>query len=235
MTTEEFSNGFDTYVSSYRRFKDFDKKEELDSIEFDEYEKSLYLTSAQDELVANLYNGKNIYGDSFESTEEMRRQLDVLVKQKVYNSPDGSHTTGVSSESVFYSLPADLAYIVFEQVTFGSGAGCAGGSIAAVYPVTHDEYSRVSRNPFRGPTTYKALRLDSGNREVEIVSKYPISKYMLRYISNPAPIILENLPNSLKVKGKAAAATCQLPEQLHDIILKRAVELALSTKSLNTK
>ena len=39
MTTEEFSNEFDTLVSSYRRFKDFDNKEALDSLEFDEYEK----------------------------------------------------------------------------------------------------------------------------------------------------------------------------------------------------
>ena len=37
MTTEEFSNEFDTLVSSYRRFKDFDNQELLDSIEFDEF------------------------------------------------------------------------------------------------------------------------------------------------------------------------------------------------------
>ena len=32
MTAEEFSNEFDTLVSSYRRFKDFDNKEGLDSL-----------------------------------------------------------------------------------------------------------------------------------------------------------------------------------------------------------
>ena len=53
MTLEEFSNGFDTLVNSYRRFKDFDKQEMLDSIEFDEYEKSFYLTKAQEEVVTN--------------------------------------------------------------------------------------------------------------------------------------------------------------------------------------
>lgn len=44
MTNSEFSNQFDLLVSSYRRFKDFDNQELLDSIEFDEFEKSLYLT-----------------------------------------------------------------------------------------------------------------------------------------------------------------------------------------------
>ena len=72
---------FDTLVSSYRRFKDFDNKEILDSIEFNEYEKSYFLTKAQDELVIALYNGRNVSGESFESTEELRRYLSNLVKE----------------------------------------------------------------------------------------------------------------------------------------------------------
>ena len=46
MTTEEFSNEFDVLINSYSRYKDFDNKEILDSIEFNEYEKSLFLTQA---------------------------------------------------------------------------------------------------------------------------------------------------------------------------------------------
>ena len=60
MAREEFSNGFDVLVNSYKRFKDFDKQELLDSIEFNEYEKSLFLTKAQEELVISLYNGRNL-------------------------------------------------------------------------------------------------------------------------------------------------------------------------------
>jgi hypothetical protein len=48
MTTGEFSNEFDTLVSSYRRFRDFDHHEPIDTIEFDEYEKSFFLTEAQE-------------------------------------------------------------------------------------------------------------------------------------------------------------------------------------------
>ena len=106
MTIKEFSDGFDTLVSSYRRFKDFDKQELLDSIEFNEYEKSFFLTKAQEELVINCYNGKNIYGDSFESTEEMRRYLDGLVKTKEYSATDAVTTdvTGASPKSIFFNL-----------------------------------------------------------------------------------------------------------------------------------
>jgi len=121
MTLEEFSNGFDTLVNSYRRFKDFDKQEQLDSIEFDEYEKSFYLTKAQEEVVVNFYNGKNPYGDSFESTEEMRRYLESLVKNKVYSTEEQVNGTGVSIDSVFYQLPEDVAFITMEQVTMVLG------------------------------------------------------------------------------------------------------------------
>lgn len=46
MTTTEFSNEFDVLIDSFRRFKDFDEKEVLDSLEFNEYEKSIFLTEA---------------------------------------------------------------------------------------------------------------------------------------------------------------------------------------------
>ena len=44
MTVTEFSNEFDVLIDSYRRFKDFDNKENLDSLDFNEYEKSIFLT-----------------------------------------------------------------------------------------------------------------------------------------------------------------------------------------------
>lgn len=245
MTTEEFSNGFDTLVDSYRRFKDFDKREELDSIEFDEYQKSLYLTLAQDELVANLYSGKNIYGDAFESTEEMRRYLDELVKTE---SPSTTTGSGVSDNSVFYALPNDVAYIVYERVKLNdSSLGCYTGEIANVYPVTHDEYNRIRRNPFRGPTKYKVLRLDCGENVVELVSKYSFNGYLIRYIAQPEPIILEELwdgfssgsgsgsgdgSGTVTIKNKHEKTGCALNPALHDTILKRAVQMALASKGI---
>lgn len=234
MTLEEFSNGFDTLVNSYRRFKDFDKQEQLDSIEFDEYEKSFYLTKAQEEVVVNFYNGKNPYGDSFESTEEMRRYLESLVKTKVYSTEEQVNGTGVSIGSVFYQLPEDVAFITMEQITYEDEAlGCYSGSTATVYPVTQDEYSRIKNNPFRGPTRYKAIRLDTGNNTVELVSKYKIGEYLLKYLSRPEPIILEDLPNDLTIGGRGEHSECKLNSILHDTILERAVQMALQAKGIS--
>lgn len=233
MTLSEFSNGFDTLCGSFRRFKDFDKQEVLDSIEFNEYEKSLYLTMSQDELVVNFYNGHNIYGSSFESTEEMRRYLDVLVKDATGTSTSQDVPTPLAAgHSYFFQIPSDVMFIVYENVTrVGVAAGCDDN--CDVKPVTHDEYNRLRRNPFRGASRYKALRLDVGDNLVEIISKYNISEYHLRYISEPKPIILENLRDTnATIKGEIREHECALPEILHDVILRRAVQLALASKGI---
>lgn len=236
MTNEEFSNGFDILVNSYRRFKDFDKQESLDSIEFNEYEKSVYLTRAQEELAVNFYNGKNPYGDSFESTEEMRRYLDALVKTKVFTMADALDSIGVSANSVLFQLPDDLAFITMEQITYDDERlGCYNGSTADVYPVTQDEYSRVKDNPFRGPTKYKAIRLDSGDKTIELVLKYAIKEYLINYLSKPEPIILETLPNGLTIEGASKQTECKLNSILHHTILERAVQMALQSKGISVK
>lgn len=231
MTLEEFSNEFDTLVSSYQRFKDFDDKENLDSIEFDEYEKSVFLTKAQELTIVNLYNGKNVYGDSFESTEEIRRYLDSLVKTKVYKASDAIEGTPLTDTSKFFVLPNDIGFITLEQISYSDESlGCANNSRADIYPVTHDQFSRVRNNPFRGPTKYKALRVDYGDNVVEIIPKYTLGTYLIKYVSKPSPIILENLPNGLSIEGVSTATECTLNPLLHRTILERAVTLALSTK-----
>lgn len=236
MNLKEFSDGFDTLVNSYKRFKDFDNKELLDSIEFNEYEKSFFLTKAEEELVVNCYNGKNIYGDSFESTEEMRRYLDTLVSTKVYTPTESISGTGVSDKSIFFKLPEDLAFITLEQVTYNDESlGCFNGSSGNVYPVTHDEYAVIKDNPFRGPTKYKVLRLDYGDNIVELIPKYSIGSYLIKYLSKPSPIILEDLPDALSINGVTTATECVLNSILHNTILERAVALALATKGVGSK
>jgi len=234
MTIPEFSNTFDTLLNSYGTQAQFGEQVSKRQIVLDEYEKSLYLTKAQEEVVVNFYNGKNPYGDSFESTEEMRRYLESLVKTKVYSTEEQVSGTGVSDNSVFYKLPNDVAFITMEQITYEDEAlGCYSGSTATVYPVTQDEYSRIKNNPFRGPTRYKAIRLDTGNNTVELVSKYKISEYLLKYLSKPEPIILEDLPNNLTIEGRWEHSECKLNSILHDTILERAVQIALQAKGIS--
>lgn len=232
MTPAEFSDGFDQLVNSYSRFKSFDNRETFDSIEFDEYQKSLFLTKAQEELVLHLYDGKNIYGESFELTEELRRYLSSLVKEATLSSVDDSGTTGMGN-SKFFHLPEDLWFITYEQVEV-SDAQCEGASILDVIPITQDEYHKVKRNPFRGANMRRALRLDLSNNIVEIVSKQTVSSYYIRYMKELKPIILRNLPDGLTIKGLSNITPCELHEGLHYRILEEGVRMALQSKSIGT-
>lgn len=234
MTTQEFSDAFDTLVSSYRRFKDFDNKEILDSIEFNEYEKSYFLTKAQDELVIALYNGRNVSGESFESTEELRRYLSNLVKearlQPITNT--SGLVIGIGSNSKFFTLPQDLWYITYEAVDI-DGARCSALSPMDVYPVTQDDYNKTRRNPFRGANDRRALRLDLSDGVIEIVCKYIVKDYYVRYLRKPKPIVLVNMPNNLTIDGVGKKSECELHEALHQRILERAVTEALQSKITN--
>ena len=238
MTNPEFSNQFDLLVSSYRRFRDFDNREPLDTIEFDEYEKSLYLTKAQEELALSLYNGRNSSLQSFEETEELRRYLSDLVMEAELSplTSSSGKPLGIDSKSKFFTLPSDLWFITYESVLLTEGK-CESHTTMQVVPVTQDEYHRIRKNPFRGANDRRALRLDLGDDNVEIVCKYEVSKYYIRYLKKLTPIILVDLPNGLTIghtdsfEGNTETP-CELHEGLHQRILERAVQMALQSKGI---
>ena len=232
MTTEEFSNEFDTLLNSYSTIEGFGKTPS--SVELDEYEKSVFLTNAQEEIVIGMYNGKNPFGDSFERTEEIRRYLSDLIK--TYTTTDKKvGYTGLSKFSIFFELPNDLWFITYEAVNLKDDRlGCINGEDVSVIPITQDEYHKIRKNPFRGTNERRALRFDLSNKVVEIVSKYNVDRYLVRYLSRPAPIILTNLTDNLSINGVSVKTECELNPVIHRAILEKAVKLALISKASNT-
>lgn len=230
MTTEEFSNEFDVLLNSYSIPTEYGKANNIVSLDLNEYDKSVFLTQAQEAIIIELYNGKNIFRDSFEKTEEMRRYLSSLIM--TYTSSDKvTGILGVSKNSVFFNLPDDLWFITYESAVFDDPRlGCLNKEEAVIVPVSQDDYFRVSNNPFRGPGKKRALRLDIKDNVVEIVSEYNISKYLVRYLSRLSPIILAELPDGLSIGGISTITECKLSSALHRIILERAVKYALMSR-----
>ena len=232
MTTEEFSNEFDTLLNSYSNVEPFSKTP--NTVEIDEYEKSVFLTNAQEEIVIDLYNGKNPFGDSFEKTEEIRRYLSDLIRTYTTSTKETGYT-GLSNKSVFFKLPDDLWFITYEAVNLkDDGLGCMDGEGILVMPVTQDEYHRIKKNPFRGPNERRAVRLELSEKVVEIVSKYNIDSYLVRYLARPRPIILSKLPDNLSINGVSDKSECELNPVIHRAILERAVKLAIISRVPNT-
>lgn len=258
MTNPEFSNEFDVLASSYLLEGGFTVSDSS-LYAFNEYEKSMFLTLAQEQFVLSLYNGKNSSGDKFEGTEEMRRYMHNLVEEYYTENPvdisktknhlrrkyHGMTNQGSSFESTLFTLPDDLWFITYEAVqTQPDSTGkdrCNSGEFGItqdVVPVTQDEFHRIKRNPFRGPSYRRALRLDlsdtiagTDNGVVEIISKYKIGSYYARYVKKVEPIILVDLPEDLKINGKNKACECQLHEAVHRNILELAVRLAIASRS----
>lgn len=284
MTIQEFSNAFDTLLNSYASKALAGDQASKQGIVLDEYEKSCFLTLAQEQLVLSYYNGKNTTLESFEKTEEIRRYLSSLVKTvkypivfgyyngvdtfylkmtdsgydvstavtgdtngiyievrtgKRYKYSSDHYTevietdTHISSSSLDVTLPNDLWFITYESAKLSSPDNtCLDGREIEVIPVTQDTFFRTKDNPFKTIGSRRAFRLDIGGNKVELVSKYSLSQYIIRYVSKLSPIILIGLPDGLSVGGQSSAATCALHDALHRPILELAVRLALQSKGI---
>lgn len=217
MTTQEFSNEFDILYNNIMSNS---------APGLNEYEKSIFLTQAQEALVLDIYRGK-FDENSFESTEEVSDYINTLVRQsKITDTVEGN---GISTNSVFYQLPNDIWFITYESVILrDNNLDCKNGQEVIVKPITQDEYYSISKNPFRGANDRRVLRLLSDNK-VELISKYRIESYLIRYLSKPEPIILDNLSTyGVTINGESKITECKLNPAVHRILLNRAVQLAKS-------
>lgn len=223
MTNKEFSDGFSTLLNSFGV---------TPNITLDEYEKSTFLTNAQEQLIIDIYSGRNIiYGKSFEQTEEIRRYLSNLV-ETYETSTKVTGKLGLSQDSVFFEIPQDTWFITYEVAFLkDSRLGCLDGIEASVVPLPQDDLYRAKDNPFRGPSKDRVLRLDIKSDLAELISKYNVDKYLMRYISQPTPIVLVDLPDGLSINGVSTESECELNPVVHRAILERAVQLSIISKT----
>lgn len=238
MGIKEFSDSFDTLLDSYANTAQFGDTISREDIALDEYEKSLFLTDAQEKELLSLYNGKNIDREGFEKSEEIRRYLAPLIMESKIQPLEEDENTiipeGIEENSKFFRLPQDLWFITYEAMVTDKAA-CSGMATLEVVPARQDEYHRLRKNPFRGISERRALRFDFSDGMVEIISDRNISYYYVRYVRKVTPIILIDLPDGLKIDGSSAASGCLLHESLHRRILDRAVRMALQSKIPHTE
>lgn len=216
MTNPEFSIEFDILYNNISSNK---------APGLNEYEKSVFLTKAQEQIVTELYSGRNNTYSSFEETEELRRYLSSLIVTTgcpTYSEED-KELIKITNNSMLFVIPENVLFLVKEVIVSNNY------SEIDVYPVSQDELSKTLKNPFRGPSNNRALRLDVGTNIVEVIYPSIISTYKVRYIRKPNPIILTDLEDDLSINGVAEESECELDSSLHRTILDRAVALALQT------
>lgn len=253
MTPAQFSRQFDVLVDAFSAPVANGTAASQPNV-FNEYEKSVFLTKAQEQICQELYTGYNAYRDSYEKTEELRKYLGNLTRTAVYEVPEDdededeeeessasstgyiSNLTPIDSRTFTFKLESDLWFITEENVEFRCDCDdCINGKRAVVEPATQDEFEKRRKNPFRGPNTSRVLRLDIADNTVELVSDYPIGTYTVRYMKKPQAIVLADFGDEADETGfTSGIQECELDSSIHQRILDRAVLLATRSRMSNS-
>lgn len=220
MNIQELSNKYDIVLNSYLRFKKFDDRESLDSIDVNEYEKSLYLTRAQKDIIIELYTGRNAIRGAYEQNEELRRYLSVLNRTLNITDFENMNSLGVGDKSVKCTIPEPVLYITFESCEVTKRDPCYGKATEACIPIRREEYNIIKDNPFKND---KVWRIDHDLNVIELISKHKINAYKVSFLTYPSPIILEDI-SPYQIEGISIPTEATLPDILHEQIIERAVQ-----------
>ena len=220
MDVQELSNLFDTLLQPYITK---DVLGEQNTLAFDEYEKSIFLTKAQEQIVLELYQ-------ELEQSEENRKYLSNLIKTGNYVPVGEQDETLINNTFKSYKVEIEdsVLFMIYEQCTLSDENNCVNGRMVSVVPTIHDDLDKVLKNPFKSPNSRKVIRLDFDNK-IELISKYNISNYKVRYLKKPNPIILVKLED-LNIDKKQEVSNGETNPILHERIVQRAVQLAVQSK-----
>ena len=222
MNVQEFSNSFDTLLQPYITKDNFG---EQNNLAFDEYEKSIFLTKAQEQIILELYQ-------ELEQSEEVRKYLSNLIRTDNYVPIGEQDETLINNNFKSYKVEIsnDILFMIYEQCTLSDENNCINNKIVSVVPTIHDDLDKVLKNPFKSPNSRKVIRLDFDNK-IELISKYNISNYKVRYLKKPNPIILVALEDNLSINnGDTKVSNGETNPILHERIVQRAVQLAVQSK-----
>lgn len=192
-----------------------------------EYEKSVFLTKAQEEIVKNYFNPKgNKYGEGIDDSPKRQVDFSELIKVDKGTLTPASGMT-FDNRAKVYVLPNDVFLVINEAVSTNVGT-------KQVVPISYAEYTRLMSKPYKEPLKYQAWRIvttssDNISAEVIVNSNETIVEYKVRYIRRPKPIILTDLSSQygdLTINGVGTISECELNPIIQPEILQRAVELA---------
>lgn len=196
-----------------------------------EYEKSLFLTKAEKEIVKNYFSANsagNTLKQGFDDSAKRQADFSILMKTGTCTSV-GNPPSKIDDRSSVYTYPNDVFIVINETVKVGT-------TYKQVIPLRYDEYTRLMSKPYKRPLKNQVWRLlnsgtvsgSTATKTVEVIAGPgdSISSYSIRYVRTPKPIIVGNL-DGLTIDGESAVSSeCEIDPILHEDILQRAVELA---------
>ena len=168
MTITEFSNQFDVLYNNITSNQ---------APGLNEYEKSVFLTKAQNEIVKNYFTanskGNNI-GQGFD--DSAKRQADFSCLMKTVSSSSTTNVPGTASSTATITIGGETRTVAVNRIDFRSrifyfpedlfisiNETLKVGSLNSVYlqviPLRFDEYTRLMSKPYKRPLKNQAWRL----------------------------------------------------------------------------
>ena len=153
MTLEEFSTEFDVLYNSITSNA---------APGFNDYEKSVLLTLAQEELIKSYFvANNNPTGVGLDGSQKRHYDFSTLIKVKTLNNIiDSTLTTGVDvpvfnkDANNIFLVPNDVFLVLNEYLTVKNNS-------YTVFPISYDSYNLLMSKPFPYPNKRQAWRLDS--------------------------------------------------------------------------
>lgn len=216
----------------------------------DDYEISVFLTRAQEELLKAYFNPKgNKYAEGFDFSPKRQVDFSNIIVTKIYTG-DESFTQSL----VPYNKYDDRSYVgqilqsqedskLFLRLNESARLGYKDtdnnyhyGRVLQVIPLMYSEYSKFMAKPYKYPLKNFCWRLEFAGESAG-VSEFiaapqedaNLLEYRLRYLRRPAPIIVGDLSQySASIDDEDSITNCELDPIIHREIIQRAVELAKS-------
>lgn len=180
MTTQEFSNEFDILYNNVMSNQ---------APGLDEYEKSVFLTKAQDEILKNYFNPKgNKYQEGFDGNQKRQYDFSNLIRTASLFNINSVKKDRISNlekfdrRSVPFVFPQDYFIAVNEVISDSTG------NYYSVIPLTYDEYQRYMSKPYAYPTKRAAWRILTDKKNCNYYNEYIVD-----YEGNPTTVNYEFL------------------------------------------
>lgn len=216
----------------------------------DEYEKSVFLTKAQDEIVLAYFTPKsNKLAEGFDDSRIRQADFNGLIVSQDFNMSQATFTDAPIAIPVcpVPSVSQPVPGIYFVRTT-GSGkdfspliilnesvwaAKLVSGDLKtfnkAVVPISYDEFDRLMLKPYKRPVknaVWKIVNKSDSNIVFIGAPDDEMTNYFVRYVKRPSPIITANFDNGVTIDGRGEESACELDPIVHRDIVQRAVELA---------
>ena len=151
-TVKEWSDAFDVL---------FNEVMSNASAALDEYDKSIFLTKGQEEVIKNYFNPKgNKYQEGFD--DSAKRQADFATLLKNATLSEASSYDKFDARSTAYQFPNDYFLAINEQFQVTSGTKVYPYTII---PISYDTYNKVMRKPYKYPAKASVWRIITGTKD----------------------------------------------------------------------